>query len=108
MPRKRQIIIDQDEDIISYEHNILGEFVRVTLGFGSIDTENGFIAADNQSFETHIIVGDDYHNLISANQEKPKGVFRKDDLWPFVDLLRTKFVEGRANVVESVKISESK
>ena len=95
MGRKRQIVVDQDEDIVSYEHNLVGKFVRVLVGVGTSMPDSSFIVSENQTFESYIIDGVEYDNLMSANGNKPVGVFRREDLWPSVDQQRTKIKEER-------------
>ena len=51
--------------------------------------------SENQTFESYIIDGVEYDNLMSANGNKPVGVFRREDLWPSVDQQRTKIKEER-------------
>lgn len=97
------------EDIVSFEHYI-GSWVKVLVAKGAI--ENGsFIPFPNQTYEvvnildvpgitqsmTDVIVREpqlDYQDLMSANPtwapQKPEGVFRKEDLWHFVDLIRSR------------------
>lgn len=96
MARKRQVLIDQDEDIVYYEHSLTGKFVRVLVGVGTKMPDNSFIAADNQNYENIIIQEHDYDNLMAANGDKPAGVFRKDDLWACVDLWRSNALLERA------------
>lgn len=102
MSRKREVILDQDEDIVAYEHHLPGRMVRVMVGFGTIMPDGEFKAAEEQNYENFIIQGVGYDNLMAATETKPAGVFRKEDLWQFVDL-------GRANVVaEREKIMQEK
>ena len=101
MARKRQVIIDEDEDIISYEHNLMGEFVQVSLGIVSL-VDGKFIVAENQNFEVLMISGDDYQSLLAAAPGKPAGVFRKEDLWPYIDSERSKVTAKRESIIESV------
>jgi hypothetical protein len=95
------------EDIVNIDHN-LGNFVRLMVGNG-IETNGKFELLPSQTLET-IIIADipggiinedgsrsditDYTELMSANPtwapQKPGGVFRKDDLWHFVDLIRSR------------------
>ena len=80
------------EDIVSIEHKI-NSFVRMLLGRGS--TVNGeFQVAPDQNYDVIMIMNDDYTDLMSANpswaSNKPAGTFRKEDLWHFVDLIRSR------------------
>lgn len=93
------------EEIVNIDHN-LGNFVRLMVGKG-IETNGKFELLPNQNLETIVIANipngitnEDgsktdilyYQELMSPNPvwapNKPAGVFRKDDLWHFVDLLR--------------------
>lgn len=102
MGRKRQVVLDQDEDIVSYEHNIVGKYVQVTLGTGSTLPDDSFVMSDNQNFEVQTIAGDDYQNLMAASPGKPAGVFRKGDLWEFVDSGRVKKAIERQTLIDIV------
>lgn len=104
MARKREVLIDEDEDIVYYEHSITGKFVRVMVGIGTKMADGSFVAADNQNFENVIIEGQNYDNLMSANGNKPLGVFRKDDLWDFVDIGRAKFLTERSQLKEKIEL----
>lgn len=101
MGRKRQVITDEDEDIISYEHNLIWEFVQVSLAIGSL-VNGKFIVAENQNFEVLMISGDDYQSLLAAAPGKPAGVFRKEDLWTHIDSERSKVTAKRESIIESV------
>lgn len=96
MARVRQIVIDQDEDIVSYEHNLAGKFVRVLVGVGTSMPDSSFIVSENQTFESYIIEGANYDSLMLS------GVFSRNDLWPFVDSSRV------AKQAERDKIKEDK
>lgn len=108
---RTQIIPEQTvvEDIVSFEHHI-GSWVRVLIGKGTVQ-DNLFIPNPNQVYEvvnildkpgitqsmTDTVIKEpqlDYQELMSANPSwapnKPGGVFRKEDLWHFVDLIRTR------------------
>jgi|GEM_PF-1814763 len=102
MSRRREVILDQDEDIVAYEHHLPGRMVRVMVGFGTIMPDGEFKAAEEQNYENFIIQGVGYDNLMAPTETKPAGVFRKEDLWQFVD-------QGRANVVaEREKIKQER
>lgn len=96
--RKRKVIVDQDEDIVAYEHHLAGKFVRVFVGFGTTMPDGEFEVADNQNYEGIIIQGDEYQKLLAATQTKPAGVFRREDLWQFVDLGRAKVLEEQERI----------
>lgn len=108
---RTQVIPQQTvvEEIVSFEHNING-FIRVLIGKGTV-IDNQFQLSPNQTLETVLIVNTpestnsltgevlrpaylDYDELLSANPSwaptKPGGVFRKEDLWHFVDLIRSR------------------
>ncbi len=109
----REIAVPQQtmlEDIISFEHNQVNSFVKVLVGKGQ--TVNGkFEPFPSQSYEaitiinvpglTNSMTGEvvkqehmDYDELLSEHPAwaptKPAGVFRKEDLWHFVDLIRAR------------------
>jgi hypothetical protein len=95
------------EDIVNIDHN-LGGFVRLMIGNGTV-TDGKFELLPSQNLET-VVIADipggivnedgtrtditDYTELMSANPlwapTKPAGVFRKEDLWHFVDLIRSR------------------
>lgn len=97
------------EDIIFFEHQV-GAWVRVLVGKGS-DVNGAFVPFANQTYETIMIADNpgvvqsmtglviredrlDYKELMSANPSwapnKPAGTFRKEDLWHFIDLIRSR------------------
>jgi len=95
------------EDIVNIDHN-LGGFVRLMIGKGLV-TDEKFQLLPSQNLET-VVIADipggiinedgsrtditDYAELMGAYPTwaptKPAGVFRKDDLWHFVDLIRSR------------------
>lgn len=97
------------EDIQLFEHKA-GQWVRVVVGVGEI--KNGvFEFTVPQQFMAYTIqdnpavvndmTGDitfpgtmDYTELMSANPSwapnKPAGTFRQEDLWHFIDLIRSR------------------
>lgn len=99
MPRKREIIIDQDEDIVYYEHHLVGMFVRAAVGFGTSMPDGTFSAAENQNYEQVIIQDQAYAELMQATDTKPAGVFRKEDLWPFIDIARNQVISQRDSMI---------
>lgn len=100
MPRKRVVMLDQEEDIISYEHHIQGRFVRVLVGHGSIMPDGSFSASIEQNYENIMIQDEAYDSLLSENDTKPQGVFRKDDLWEFVDIVRDNVIAERQSILK--------
>ena len=90
MGRKRQVVLDQDEDIVSYEHNLAGKFVRVLVGIGSNLPDGEFAVAESQTYETYIIQDADYVDLMAGKGDKPAKTFRRSDLWQYVDSARLK------------------
>ncbi|OHE77798.1 MAG: hypothetical protein A3F67_08140 [Verrucomicrobia bacterium RIFCSPHIGHO2_12_FULL_41_10] len=89
MSRKINVSIATDEDIISYMHHLPCKLVQVQITNGN--TVNGmFTYAPNQTYETVNIQGDLYDRLLAAKGSKPIGVFRKEDLWEYIDIIRTK------------------
>lgn len=88
--RKRSIVIEDNEGIVSYEHIIPSKFIRVMVGYGNVDTNGNIVPHDNQNFEIYEIKGEEYALLVSAKGLKPQGVFREEDLWEFVDIERNK------------------
>lgn len=101
MPRLREQILDNYEDIVSYEHHIAGRFVRVLVGFGTALPDGGFLVAESQNYDNFIIQGDAYEDLMAAKGKKPAGVFRKDDLWQFVDVGRQKIMAERQAIADA-------
>jgi len=81
------------EDIISYECNYPGKFVKVLVGTGTTNSEGEFVPNSNQNYEYIIIENDNFQELMSAKGTKPQNVFRKEDLWVHVDIGRQKAKE---------------
>lgn len=89
--RQKQILnLTPYEDIVSYECNYPGKFVKVLIAVGTINAEGIFVPYDNQNYEYILIDNDNFDNLMAETHTKPIGVFRKDDLWKFVDEHRVK------------------
>ena len=87
--REKIVTATNFEDIISYECNYPGKFVKILIGSGTKDSTTGnFIPAPEQVYEYIVLQNEDFDNLMKASGEKPAGVFRKEDLWPYVDYLR--------------------
>jgi len=95
------------EDIVNIDHN-LGNFVRLMIGKG-VEIDGKFQLLPSQTLETIVIANIpngtinedgtktdivDYQELLSPyptwSPQKPAGVFRKEDLWHFVDLIRSR------------------
>lgn len=95
--RARQINIGSKEDIVEYSHQV-GIGVRCLVGHGEINEAGEFIATPSQNYELYEITGAAYEELMAANLEtgKPVGVFRKDDLWSFIDGARNQLLNAPA------------
>lgn len=106
MARKREILVDQDEDIVAYEHHRGAKFVRVQVGMGSKLPDGTFIEAESQNYENFIIQGEVYELLMAESGSKPKGVFRVDDLWDYVDAGRHKVLAEREKIKQDVLAAE--
>ncbi len=78
------------EDIVSYECNYPGRFVKVLVGSGTLNASGEFSPDDNQNYEPITVDFSDYDELMSIKDTKPANVFRKEDLWPYVDKHRAK------------------
>ena len=97
------------EDIIFFEHQV-GNWVKVLVGKGS-EVNGAFVPFPSQTYESIMIVDNpgvtqsmtgvvlredrfDYTELMSSKPSwapnKPAGTFRKEDLWHFVDLIRSR------------------
>ena len=100
MPRERTVILDTDEDIVSYEHHLPGKFVRVLVGFGKAMPDGSFVPSENQNYENYIIQTPAYEDLMAATDTKPAGVFRKDDLWKYIDIGRDKIISERQAIAD--------
>lgn len=78
------------EDIRYYEHSIGGN-VKVLVQKYTVEN-NEIIPLDSSNM--YMIHGIDYEELMKANPvwapTKPAGVFRKEDLWHIVDLIRSR------------------
>ncbi len=95
MARTRTVIIDQDEDIISYEHHIYGKHIRILVGFGTRDVDGNFTPSADQNYEQIVIAGDEYNAFIAGKGTRPAGEFMKEDLWEPVDLMRADVIAKR-------------
>jgi len=88
MRLKTEIQADYEE-IVSYEWHSAG-FVKVLIGYGSIDDDNNFKLNSGMPFESILIQGHDYIDLMAEDGIKPANMFRKDDLWPRIDSIRAR------------------
>jgi len=95
MPRIRTLVVDSDEDIISYEHHIKDKFIRILIGFGVSDTAGNFTPTENQNYEQVVIAGVEYAEFMAGDKSRPANQFRKDDLWSQVDVMRNKVLADR-------------
>jgi len=79
--KKRPAIkIGADEEIIAYEHHI-GSHVELLAAHGD--------KSSNELTKFILIASQDHQELMDEHlKNKPKGQFRKDDLWKFVDHAR--------------------
>lgn len=107
MPRERTVIVDQDEDIVCYEHNLAGNFVRVLVGFGTAMPDGSFVPSENQNYENFIIQSPAYEDLMAATETKPAGVFRKNDLWKYIDIVRQKIISERQAIADEKAAKEA-
>lgn len=89
MRDRKEEVKGRKEDIVEYTYHS-GGLVRVVIGHGEPDENGNFVPTPNQHYEVRDIVGSNFTDLMS-NQVipgKPANVFRKDDLWIFVDRIR--------------------
>lgn len=94
------------EDIISYECNFPGKFVKILVGNGTLDSNGEFTPDPDQNYEYTIIDYQDFEDLMSASESKPKNVFRKDDLWIYVDKGRQKRKEEYDKFIVKESLTE--
>lgn len=107
MPRIRTLVVDSDEDIISYEHHIKDKFIRILIGFGVSDASGNFTPTENQNYEQVIIAGKEYDDFMKASGDRPANQFRKEDLWQPVDYMRAEVLAQRAAVEEAAPVEEA-
>ena len=96
MARERTVILDADEDIISYEHHIYSKFIRILVGFGVRDADGKFTPSENQNYEQILITGAEYDNFMAGDKTRPPEQFRKEDLWQPVDFMREEVISKRS------------
>lgn len=98
----REIIIPAKEEVIYIEEIHAYTHVKsqsiITIAVGLCDSNGDFI--EDQDYETLALKGQDYIDMLSENggpespsPGKPAGTFRKDDMWYFIDLIRSRFIE---------------
>ncbi len=94
------------EDIVSYECNYPGKFVKVLVGTGTLNESGEFTPDSNQNYEPIIIDFLDYEELMAETENKPANVFRKEDLWTYVDKDRLRKTEeySKAMALENIPI----
>lgn len=90
---KPVVQVEYYEDIISYECNYPGKFVKILVGTGTFSSDGEFVPNSNQNYEPIIVDYDNFQELMSATDTKPQNVFRKEDLWVYVDRDRQKIKE---------------
>lgn len=88
MPREIVIPSPAYEDIQFFQE-FPGDKVQVRVGF----TDASGVFYPNQNYSVYDIAGAMYVELNSANPPwhpgKPAGTFYNDDLWHFIDILRS-------------------
>lgn len=107
MPRERTVILDSDEDIISFEHHIYDRFIRILVGFGVRDSAGNFTPSPNQNYEQIVIAGKEYEDFMKASGDRPANQFRKEDLWQPVDYMRAEVLAQRTAVEEAATVEEA-
>lgn len=106
MARERTVILDKDEDIISFEHHIYDRFIRILVGFGVRDADGNFTPSPNQNYEQIVIAGVEYDEFMKGSVERPANQFRKEDLWQPVDYMRDQVIAQRTAQVEQAPAEE--
>lgn len=100
MARAITIVADH-EDIYAVEHHYQGNFVRVLIGPCAVTPDGTTVYLQEQNLEQYIIQDEAYAALLAATDIKPGGVFRKDDLWPFVDIGRQNVAAERQAIADA-------
>lgn len=103
---KPAVQVEYYEDIISYECNYPGKFVKILVGTGTLSSDGEFVPNSNQNYEPIIIDNDSFQELMSATDIKPQNVFRKDDLWVHVDRVRQRAKEEQDLFINRVVPAE--
>lgn len=95
--RARQVNFGSKEEIIEYTYHSDG-LVRCLVGHGEIGQDGRFVPTPSQNYEVYELTGAAFEQLMQANAKtgKPAGVFRKDDLWDFVDDARNQLLNAPA------------
>ena len=62
--------------------------VRVAVSKGYKNAKGEFYPYPGQQPEVYQILQGDFQSLMSKKGKKPKDVFRKDDLWEYIDKIR--------------------
>lgn len=90
------------EEIKSYDYNV-NNFIRVLVGIGNV-VDGKFVFNLPQQYQTYIIedvpefkdpmtgtiVRTAINDLSNLLAEYPNGSFAVDDLWPYIDLIRSR------------------
>lgn len=95
--RQRQVNAASLEDIISYECNYPGKFIRVLIGIGNDDGLGNFVVLPEQNYEVITLYEKEFDELMAPVGNKPANVFRKEDLWTFIDTLRPVIAQEKLN-----------
>jgi hypothetical protein len=97
--RPRQINLGSKEDIVEYTYNS-GGVVRCLVGHGEVNAVGQFVPTPSQNYEVYELTGAAFDALMQANAKtgKPAGVFRKDDLWEFVDGTRDRILNPHPTI----------
>lgn len=103
---KPVVQVEYYEDIISYECNYPGKFVKILVGTGTLSSDGEFVPNSNQNYEPIIVDYDNFQELMSATDIKPQNVFRKDDLWVHVDRVRQRAKEEQDLFINRVVPAE--
>ena len=82
------------EDIVSYECNFISKFIRILVGVGITDSLGNFIVQPEQTYNSYLITGQEYENIIAHNEAK-LDVIKKDDLWAAIDQKRLEEIEQK-------------
>ncbi len=103
MARQLEIVLADSEDIVYYECNLMTGIVKVLVGIGTTDKDGKFIAQNEQTLQSYTITSDKFDALMAAKENKPAGVFRKEDLWVPVDEIRIEKVQ----IADEISLNET-
>ena len=85
------------QDIHAYTTDLANKNVAAAYGVGSFDNDGVFTFTPGQVYNTTIISGQDFLDLMAANggddnliPGKPAGTFRKEDLWIYIDRINAR------------------